>query len=392
MPAEYAGARACARRETGEMGRRNAWMTLGWFCLSALAPGCRLSREHEAPAVTQTAAPVVLHPLDAPPLLRPSVSPWLVDGGAAHETGEPSIPEALQRVADFDAGEIPQPVVEPVLEPPAENVAASAPTSPPVQAVPAAAELVVLATGVGIAPEVLKASSEQACRALALGRSVWQVLDQTLPSLSCAMRAGGRSPREALVMGSDNRWGAAGALPFDLDPARVAAQVRDAELGSVVAEGARALAGAKGSWDCATPRLVPLDGSEPKDAGVVALLLRDAKGAIATGLVSAPEKARPEGFLSAAVSPGDFLFARDGAAALLLGPEVRMRAQGRARQLHGRALLTIARAAPEEPLFANVQHAVWLNATQVGTLNDRVARIQWAPDAVPEVCRSEAAP
>lgn len=374
------------------MGRRNAWMTVGWFCLSAFAPGCRLSREHEAKAVTETASPVILHPLPAPALLRPSVSPWFDDAGTANEASEPSIPEALQRVADVDAGPSPQPEVAAAPEPSTEPVAAPSPPAPTEDAVPSAAEFVVLATGVGIAPEVLKASSEQACRALARGRSVWQVLDQTLPALSCAMRAGGRSPREALVMGSDNRSGAAGALPFDLDPARVAAQVRDAELGSVVAEGARAVAGAKASWDCATPRLVPLDGSEPKDAGMVALLLRDAKGAIAAGLVSAPERARPEGFLSAAVSPGDFLFARDGAAALLLGPEVRLRAQGRARQLHGRAMATIAKATPDDPLFTNVQQAIWLNATQVSTLDERIARIQWAPDAVPEICRSEASP
>jgi len=374
------------------MGRRSAWMTtVAWLGLNALAPGCRLSRENEARAVPADAASVVLNPVPALTPLRPPTSPWIGDAGTGDEPGEASIPEALRRLPDEDAGATRQAEVAAAPDPAAESVAAPLP-NPPAPEVPSAAEFVVLATGVGITPEVLKASVEQACRALAAGRSVWQVLDQTLPGLSCAMRASGRSPREALVMGSDNRAGAAGALPFDLDPARVAAKVRDAELGSVVADGARAFAGVKASWDCATPRVVPADGSEPLDAGLVALLLRDAKGAIAAGLVSAPEEARPEGFLSAAVSPGDFLFVRDRAAALLLGPEVRLRAQGRARLLHARTLSTSDPAAPDDPLFAHVKRAVWLNATQVATLDQRVARIQWPPDAVPEICRSEALP
>ncbi len=367
------------------------WILAIMVGVGALLPGCRLSRDKESlPSESPRPAPEV-DLSSAPALLRPTFAPLLT--AEAGYDAEPvvlaAIPEALQPSPE------PEPVraapvapEQPAPEPPQPSTPLFAEPGSVQADPPAPEQLAVVATGVGVSPEVLQASAEQACRALAAGKPVWDALDQSLSTLSCALRAAGRAPREALVMGSDGQHGAAGALPFDLDPAQVAAKVRNAVLGSVVAEGARAFAGVEASWDCSTPRADKPAARAVNEPGYVALLLRDAEGAITGGLVSAPERARPEGFLSASVTPGDYLYVSDTAAALMFGPDARLRAQGRARRLQARAQAGFTQPTIDDPLFADAQQAVWLDATRVGALDPRMARIEWRRDAVPAVCQA----
>jgi hypothetical protein len=251
---------------------------------------------------------------------------------------------------------------------------------------PVQAAVVVLAKG--LSASVLEAVAHGACRSLAGQKPLWRAVDQGLGQLSCELRARGRLPREALVMGTDGRLGATGALPFDLDPTRVVTLVRERALGSVVGDGARALAGVQASWRCAESPAAALAG----DPGYAALVLRDERGAIAAGLVAAPAQGRPEGWLSAAVVPGDYLYVEGATAAVVLGPDERLRARGGALRLQQQAETMAAELSREVPIIDGAEQLVWLDRARVGSSNPQVVQLAWLRGQAPEVCRTAAQP
>jgi hypothetical protein len=335
--------------------------------------GCRVLRE-------EPAAP------DAGPALEDAAPPT-----PAIELAEPSLfVEDASLPPPFHA--IARPAEEAKAPPPVAPVAVAEPeTAPqdagaeePPPALPARAAVVVMAQG--LAAHVQREVAHEACRAMATDGPLWPTLDQGLRRLACALRATARAPREALVMGSDGRLGATGALPFDLDPARVAAVVRDRLFGSVVADGARALAGASAGWRCGRAE-APADGELLGGAGHALLLLRDLRGTITAGLVVAPPQARPEGWLSAAMVPGDVLFVDKTAAAAVFGADSRLRAQGRARRLQEQAASSAVEPGASDPLLQGLEQYVWLDRTRVGAKDERVTHLEWARGELPEPCR-----
>jgi hypothetical protein len=359
--------------------------------MSSGTPARSLSPRHASLALLVLAACRVLR--DEPPAADAGRA---IEDAAAPapvlELGPPSLlvedagmPRPFHAIAPLAAGpkappDAPTVVAEPAV---AEPDAGAAREEPP-RVTPARAAVVVLARG--LAAQVQLEVAHEACRAIALERLLWPTLDQGLRQLACALRATARAPREALVMDSDGRLGATGALPFDLDPARVVAVVRDRMLGSVVADGARALVGASASWRCGRAD-APAESDRGSDAGYALLVLRDLRGAITAGLVMAPPQARPEGWLSAAVVPGDSLFVGGDSAAAVFGADMRLRAQGRARRLQERAARSEVELAAGDPLLQGVEQYVWLDRARVGSPDTGITRIEWARDSVPAPCR-----
>ncbi len=358
----------------------------------ALLPGCRVSREGEPstrPPVAATAVKVsfdagVTHDAaqtradaasaapDAPSAPSPAA-----DAGAA-----PAAPSAK---AALDAGKPKEP--EPVLEVEVEKV-----VEPP----PVAVEVVAPRYGVallaqGLADEPLQLILNGACRELVAGKPVQRVLDEALHRLSCAMREVGFYMREGLVVSSDGRVGAVGALPFDLDPARAAVHVRDANLGSVVSDPTRSVVGPAASWECETSPAgaARVRAVRAKEAHA-ALIVRDDKPRFAAGILTAPGRARPEGWLSAGFAPGDMLFVdEDRGAAVLIDVDETLRGKGRARMLAMQGTSYVQRLAYDMALA----HYVWLTpATSHASSQGRVLSLEWSKDAPPEACAVEAKP
>jgi hypothetical protein len=359
------------------------------LALVALA-GCRISREGEARGAVDGGPGTLAEPRSAgaspaPLLEQEAPSPLRDDAG----TPEPFFALAPVKPATSGATE-PAPAVERAAE-------AHAPVPPPAPTEDAGTasarepenpQAAVLVQGRGLPASTLDQVAREACRGVAAERPMWRTLDEGLRSLSCALRARGRAPREALIMGTDGRLGATGALPFDLDPARVAAVVRDRALGMVTGEGARALAGARGSFGCSEPP-AERDGTASWDSSYALLVLRDLRGTITAGLLSAPPLGRPEGFLSASVAPGDFLFVQGSAAAFVFGPDVRLRAQARARSLQQHAARSGAELSRDDPLLQDVESFAWLDAARVTATDPHGTRMEWPTGGVPEACRTQ---
>jgi hypothetical protein len=362
-----------------------------WAAVLALS-GCRVVREE--PSGPDAAAEPVAPVIAAPALELRGPSLFVEDGGtsAPFFAIAPPVeqrPDAQAAVAEPAAPSAPSPPAAEPLDPGPDDAGVRAIAPPPSPSVPTQAAVVVLAKGVA-APLRLQIVHE-VCRALGADKPVWRALDQGLRRLTCELRATGRAPREALVMGSDGRLGATGALPFDLDPARVVALVRDRGLGTVVADGARALTGAAASWTCPWPE-APAGAERPTDGGYAALLVRDTGGVIAAGLVTAPPAGRPEGWLSAAVVPGDYLFVQGATAAVAFGADARLRGRARARHLQEHAFRSGAPLSHDDPLLLDLEQLVWLDRARVGTPDPAITQLAWDKASVPEPCRPPPAP
>lgn len=350
-------------------------------------------------------SPAGLHVATSPRLFdhddRPPAPLLLVvpEARAPEATTAAQADDAKESAPTSDTDDVRPPSTE--LPSPAETATPSAPaptSAPPptpdaqlaaVAAPEPAPDFAVVVAGVGLAANTLSEAAQQACRALASGKALWATLDETLSALSCALRAAGQAPREAFVMGSDGRLGATGALPFDLDPARVVARVRDGGFGSVVSDEARALVGARGAFRCPADELPP-SPQAPKQAGLAGVLLRDARGTLAGGLVSAPAQERAEGYLSPAVFPGDYLHVQEDRATLLIGPDPLMRARSRARELS--ALDLERELPPDHALVRGTARVAWIAKARAGSLQDDTPRFEWHRSMVPVACLTEKGP
>jgi hypothetical protein len=121
-----------------------------------------------------------------------------------------------------------------------------------------------------------------------------------------------------------------------------------------------------------------------------ALIVRDDKPRYAAGLLTAPGRARPEGWLSAGFAPGDMLFVDEyRGAAILIDVDETLRGKGRARMLATQGMSYVQRLAYDMALA----HYVWLTpATSHASSQGRVLSLEWSKDAPPEACVVEATP